>query len=97
VVGPELAAHRYAAVHRAESGPKKQYDAFYWDPVAGMFETISATSNKHMKGRQPCLITLERDRILFMFDKLIRRQIPQEALRAFVALYGRLPLITWRA
>jgi hypothetical protein len=97
VTGPELAAHRYAAVHRAESGPKKQYDAFYWDPVVGMFETISATSNKHMKGREPCLITLERDRILIVFEKLIRRQIPHETLQAFVAMYGRLPLITWRA
>jgi len=43
-------AHRYAAVHH-----NKQYDPFYWDPVVGMFETIS-----HMKGREPCLITLER-------------------------------------
>jgi len=33
VVGPELTAHRYAAVHRVECEAKKQYDAFYWDPA----------------------------------------------------------------
>ncbi len=51
VVDPELTAHRYAAVHRVESGAKKQYDPFYWDPAVGMYETISATSSKHLKGR----------------------------------------------
>jgi hypothetical protein len=96
VVGPELTAHRYAAVHRVESGAKKQYDAFYWDPAVGMYETISATSSKHLKGREPCLSTLKRDQILFVFEKLNRRQIPRETLQAFVDLYGRLPLITWR-
>jgi transposase InsO family protein len=96
VVGPELTAHRYAAVHRAESGAKKQYDAFYWDPAVGMYETISATSNKHTKEREPCLSTLRRDQILLVFDKLSRRQIPRDTLQAFVDLYGRLPLITWR-
>jgi len=84
VVGPELTAHRYAAVHRAESGAKKQYDAFYWDPAVGMYETISATSNKHTKEREPCLSTLRRDQILLVFDKLSRRQIPRDTLRAFV-------------
>jgi len=61
-----------------------------------MYETISATSSKHLKGREPCLSTLKRDQILFVFEKLNRRQIPRETLQAFVDLYGRLPLITWR-
>jgi len=97
ITGDDLLGHRWTSVRVKGDSPGKTFGPLYYDERQMKHETLTEKQIKSgLKGRTPDLGQLKKGSILFSFEKLDKRRIPESSLESFVATYGRPPWITWR-